>query len=53
MGRLEEAMAGKVSLSKEQLKSSLALVLDIILGCGSLLPYWREETLICHESKVF
>jgi hypothetical protein len=53
LSRLAEAMAGTVSLNKEQLKTSLALVLDIILGCGAVLPYWREEMIICQESKVF
>ncbi len=52
LSRLAEAMAGTVSLNKEQLKTSLALVLDIILGCGAVLPYWREEMIICQESKV-
>ena len=50
--RLESAMAGTSSLNKEQLKSCLALVLDIIMGCGSVLPYWREELITCQQSKV-
>ncbi len=50
---LEAVVAGTTNLSKEQLKSSLALILDIVLGCGSVLPYWREEVLTCQESKVF
>jgi hypothetical protein len=49
---LEEAMAGRVSLNKEQLKSCLALVHDTIMGIGSVLPYWREEPIVCQESKV-
>jgi hypothetical protein len=49
---LEEAMAGRTSLNKEQLKACLALVLDIIMGTGSVLPFWREEPIVCQESKV-
>ena len=40
---LGDFAAGKKELSKEQLRTRLVIVNNVMLGSGSLLPFWRRE----------
>ena len=35
---------------KEELKRCLTLILNIVLGCGAVLPFW-EDTIIQHQQS--
>ncbi len=43
---------GSRSLTKDQLKNHLGVVLCVLHGCGNLIPFWNEDQLRIGESVI-
>ena len=45
-------MEGQKTLSKEELKHSLTVILNLVQGVGSQLPFWEGTPIQHQHSKV-
>ena len=50
--KLTSWMAGEATLTKEELKHSVTVILNLIQGVGSQLPFWQAPTIQHQHSKV-
>lgn len=49
---LDKFAANEIEIDKDELKTRLNIVNNILHGCGHVLPFWSEDKLNLVESRV-